>query len=88
MGFLGKAVRVLTRGSEAKAFGFVADLAWEMFRAQKTNLSGDEKRDIVLRWFEKVFNGVFGAKYEELRAAVIELIASAKNVVKLVKAIN
>jgi hypothetical protein len=88
MSFLGNAVKALTRGSEAKAFGFLADLAWQMLKAQKTKLPGSEKRDMVLRWFEGVFSGTFGPKYEELRKAVVELITVGKHVVGLIKALG
>jgi hypothetical protein len=88
MSFLGNAVKVLTRGKEAKAFGFLADLAWEMYRAQKTKLPGSEKLDLVLQWFAKVFSGTFGPKHEELRAAVVELITVGKKVVGLIKALG
>lgn len=95
MSFLGNAVKTLTRGNEAKAFGFLADLAWEMYRAQKskvpgtkTPLPGSEKLDMVLRWVAKVFSGTFGSKYEELRAAIVELITAGKKVVGLIKALG
>lgn len=87
MSFL-SVVQALTRGSEAKGFGFIADLAWQMYKAQKTNLPGAEKLDLVLKWFAQVFSGIFGPQYEELRAAVIELIAVAKKVVGLIKAVS
>lgn len=88
MSVLGNAIKMVFRGGEAKAFGFIADLAWQMLKAQRTNLPGKQKLDLVLQWFAKVFSNTFGPKYEELRAAVIELIAAGKKVANLIKALG
>ena len=89
MSIFGKAVRLLTRAGNSAAFGFVADLAWEMLKAEKTGdaqgLAGKDKLSIVLSWVSKTFANIRGTRYEELITAVTELIAAAKKVVNLVR---
>lgn len=87
MSILGSAAK-LFGSKEAKAFGFIADLAWQMYNAQKSGDDAKNKLDAVLQWAAKVFGKTVGEKYETLRAAIIELIASVKKVVNLVKEIN
>lgn len=89
MSIFGKAVRLITRAGDSAAFGFVADLAWEMLKAQKTGekqgLDGQDKLSMVLSWVSKTFANLRGPKYEELITAVTELIAAAKKVVNLIR---
>lgn len=83
MGVLGKIAGLFSK--DAKGFGFVVDLVWKMLAAQRTKLAGPDKLNLVLQWFAKQFNTLFGEKYEALRAAVIEAIAANKKVINLIQ---